>query len=200
MLQVFFSCIFSGSVENITECKVLKGWKSKLGTSRQMSVICLGVFWCFWFQNSIEKVVSLPKTPLKKLWIRLKTPLKKLTIYAIINFAKIMEGDYMLRRKIFQQLTSWKEQEDRNPLIIKGCRQCGKTFAVQEFASKNYESVIYINFIEKPEFMGVFSGSLDVDYIRQGTVLCLTYSSIPSPELYLLSKLNPVSVPYYENK
>lgn len=74
----------------------------------------------------------------------------------------------MLRRKIFQQLTSWKEQEDRNPLIIKGCRQCGKTFAVQEFASKNYESVIYINFIEKPEFMGVFSGSLDVDYMIMG--------------------------------
>ena len=74
----------------------------------------------------------------------------------------------MLRRKIIQELSAWKAQENRNPLVIKGCRQCGKTFAVQEFASKNYESVIYLNFVEKPECMGVFSGSLNVDYMIMG--------------------------------
>ena len=33
----------------------------------------------------------------------------------------------MLRRKITDQLLAWKNTPGRKPLIIKGCRQCGKT-------------------------------------------------------------------------
>ena len=51
------------------------------------------------------------------------------------------------------------------PLIIKGCRQCGKTFSVLEFAKKNYKHVVYLNFFENPDYASVFSGSLEVDNI-----------------------------------
>ncbi len=54
----------------------------------------------------------------------------------------------MLRRKIAQQLVAWKNTDDHNPLIIKGCRQCGKTFIVEHFDKQNYDNVIYINFFE----------------------------------------------------
>mgnify|MGYP002709928267 FL=1 len=56
-----------------------------------------------------------------------------------------------LRRKIEDTLMEWKERPDHKPLIIKGCRQCGKTFSVTEFARKNYEQVIYLNFFENPD-------------------------------------------------
>lgn len=36
----------------------------------------------------------------------------------------------MYKRKIEFILRQWKEQSKRKPLIIKGVRQCGKTFAV----------------------------------------------------------------------
>lgn len=51
----------------------------------------------------------------------------------------------MLKRKIDNILTEWKNNEDKNPIIIKGCRQCGKTFSVKNFAQNNYENVVYIN-------------------------------------------------------
>ena len=71
----------------------------------------------------------------------------------------------MLRRKIEQTLMEWKNAPDHKPLIIKGCRQCGKTFSVLEFAKKNYEHVVYLNFYANPQYASVFSGSLEVDHI-----------------------------------
>lgn len=50
-------------------------------------------------------------------------------------------------------------------MIIKGCRQCGKTFSVKKFAEENYENIVYLNFFENNEFLSVFSGSLEPDYI-----------------------------------
>lgn len=42
----------------------------------------------------------------------------------------------MLRRKVEQTLLTWKNTPNRKPLILKGCRQCGKTYSVLEFAKK----------------------------------------------------------------
>ena len=63
----------------------------------------------------------------------------------------------MLKRKIEKKLIAWKNTENRKPLIIKGCRQCGKTFSVLDF--------VYLNFFENPDYVAVFSGSLEVDTI-----------------------------------
>lgn len=71
----------------------------------------------------------------------------------------------MLKRKIEKQLAEWKNTPDRKPLIVKGCRQCGKTFSVLDFARKNYKHVVYLNFFENPDYASVFAGSLEVDNI-----------------------------------
>lgn len=49
--------------------------------------------------------------------------------------------------------------------MVKGCRQCGKTFSVLEFAKKNYPHVVYLNFFENPDYASVFAGSLEVDNV-----------------------------------
>lgn len=71
----------------------------------------------------------------------------------------------MLKRKIEQVLSNWKNDSNHKPLIVKGCRQCGKTFSVRNFAKSNYEHVVYLNFFEDPTYASVFQGSLDVDHI-----------------------------------
>ena len=71
----------------------------------------------------------------------------------------------MLKRKIEQALLAWKNMPRRKPLIIKGCRQCGKTFSVLDFAKKNYAHVVYLNFFENPDYTDVFEGTLDIDHI-----------------------------------
>ena len=69
----------------------------------------------------------------------------------------------MLKRKITDTLSAWKASPNRKPIILKGCRQCGKTFAAQHFAHANYQSVVYINFFENPGAKDIFAGSLNVE-------------------------------------
>lgn len=71
----------------------------------------------------------------------------------------------MLKRKIEQTLYQWKNTPNHKPLIVKGCRQCGKTFSVLDFAKKNYKHVVYLNFFENPAYASVFAESLEVDNI-----------------------------------
>lgn len=66
----------------------------------------------------------------------------------------------MLKRKIDVFLQEWKNRE-HNPLIIKGARQIGKTTSIMEFAKKNYESVIEINFVSNPKYIQIFKGGFD---------------------------------------
>lgn len=42
----------------------------------------------------------------------------------------------MLKRKIETYLTNWKRSEGRKPLVIKGIRQCGKTYIVQKLQGR----------------------------------------------------------------
>lgn len=70
-----------------------------------------------------------------------------------------------LRRKVDDVLAAWKANEDRKPLIIKGSRQVGKTESITRFANANYESVIYINFVEEPKYKMITSDGYSVDAI-----------------------------------
>lgn len=65
------------------------------------------------------------------------------------------------RRKIEATLQEWKRKENHNPIVIKGVRQCGKTFSVKSFAEKNYKHVVYIDFHEQKEHKAFFAGALD---------------------------------------
>lgn len=69
----------------------------------------------------------------------------------------------MLKRKIEKTLLNWFNTENRNPLILKGCRQCGKTFSVLRFAQQHYKHVVYLNFFENSDYKTIFEGSLKVD-------------------------------------
>lgn len=69
----------------------------------------------------------------------------------------------MLKRKIESALLDWKNTPNRSPLIIKGCRQCGKTYSVRDFAKKHYKHEVYLNFFKNPSYISIFEGSLETD-------------------------------------
>ena len=71
----------------------------------------------------------------------------------------------MLRRKIQDTLLQWKKTPGHKPLVIKGCRQCGKTFSVREFAKKYYKHEVYLNFLQDSSYASIFSGSLEVSHL-----------------------------------
>ncbi len=71
----------------------------------------------------------------------------------------------VLKRKIEQQMREWKNSPYKRPLIIKGPRQCGKTYSVLKFAHENYKHVVYLNFFESPKYTQAFAGALTMDEI-----------------------------------
>ena len=70
-----------------------------------------------------------------------------------------------LKRKVDAFLCAWKADPERKPLIIKGCRQVGKTESVKQFAEKNYESVIEINFIRDEKYKGILADGYEASAI-----------------------------------
>ena len=63
-----------------------------------------------------------------------------------------MANDY-LRRKIDAFLLDWKNNPERKPLIVKGCRQIGKTESIRHFAKNaGYKSFIEINFVKEEKY------------------------------------------------
>lgn len=77
----------------------------------------------------------------------------------------------LLRRKIDQYLTEWKNQEGRLPLIVKGARQVGKTASIMQFASGNYKNVIAINFVLQQKYKAIFDEGYEVDDIIRNITL-----------------------------
>ena len=71
----------------------------------------------------------------------------------------------MLKRKIETRLLEWKNTPVKKPLVIKGIRQCGKTYIAKDFARKNYRSVVYMNFTLEPDKITAFTGNKDVETI-----------------------------------
>ena len=69
----------------------------------------------------------------------------------------------MLKRKIEDVLLTWKQEENHKPIVIKGCRQCGKTFSVMKFAHEKYQHVVYLNFMLNSDYALAFEGSKVVD-------------------------------------
>lgn len=97
----------------------------------------------------------------------------------------------MLKRKIEQQLLQWKNTLNHNPLIIKGCRQCGKTFIVESFGQKYYKHVVYLNFFENTEYKEIFNGSLSVDNITMliTALLGTKANFVPHETLIILDEI-----------
>lgn len=64
-------------------------------------------------------------------------------------------------RKVMLELKKWKEKKDRLPLILKGARQVGKTWILQEFAKKYFDDVLYVNFENAGSISSIFDGSIE---------------------------------------
>ena len=100
----------------------------------------------------------------------------------------------MLRRKIEEVLIKWKNTPNHKPLIIKGCRQCGKTFSVNAFAKEHYTHVVYLNFFEHPDFKLAFEGSKQVDSLIMNLTALLPNSNfIPGQTCIILDEIQECS-------
>lgn len=97
----------------------------------------------------------------------------------------------MLPRKIYDKLLAWKNSAGKkDAVLLRGVRQCGKTYIVREFGKREYKNFIEINFIERPDMQAVFSGNLDVDSMVQQIKLSMPGCQfIPGETLLFLDEI-----------
>lgn len=68
-------------------------------------------------------------------------------------------------REGINTLKKWKEDKFRKPLILRGARQVGKTWLLQEFGRTSYTKFVYINFEETPALQTVFANDFNIERI-----------------------------------
>ncbi len=66
-----------------------------------------------------------------------------------------------MKRAIFARLLDWKEHSARKPLILRGVRQCGKTYILKQFAEQEFPTYHYFNFEKQHALAGFFERNLD---------------------------------------
>lgn len=70
-----------------------------------------------------------------------------------------------MERTLIYKLVEWKNKSTRKPLILKGVRQCGKTYLLKEFGKRYYEDTAYFNFEETEALKAVFEKDYDTKRI-----------------------------------
>lgn len=70
-----------------------------------------------------------------------------------------------MERTLIGDLVEWKNKPSRKPLILKGVRQCGKTYLLKDFGKRYYEETAYFNFEETEALKSVFEKDYDTKRI-----------------------------------
>ena len=93
-------------------------------------------------------------------------------------------------RKDYEKLLKWKNKTSRKPLLVLGVRQCGKTYLVKEFGSKEFENMAYINFDGNKGLQSIFDYDFDINRIIDeiGSVV-LNKKIIPGKTLLFLDEI-----------
>lgn len=75
-------------------------------------------------------------------------------------------SEKIFKRKIYEQMLRWKKESDgRTALLIKGARRIGKSTIAEEFARKEYETYIIIDFsIADEAVKELFTHISDLNY------------------------------------
>ncbi|MCE5223572.1 ATP-binding protein [bacterium] len=72
-----------------------------------------------------------------------------------------------MQRDIEDKLIAWMKAKSRKPLIIRGARQVGKTYTIQEFGKKHFTNLVTIDFERNRSVHKAFQKDLDPKKILQ---------------------------------
>jgi len=78
-----------------------------------------------------------------------------------------MAEQRIFKRKIYDRMLQWKQERDgKTALLVKGARRIGKSTIVEEFAQREYDSYMLIDFATaSQEVKALFNDLMDLNYI-----------------------------------
>ena len=70
-----------------------------------------------------------------------------------------------MKRDVYKQLLEWKNSKRRIPIILRGARQVGKTYLLEEFAKNEYHNHVYLNFEDDSTLDAFFTRRFEIEKI-----------------------------------
>lgn len=93
-----------------------------------------------------------------------------------------------IKRKIDSELSAWKKEKERKPLLIRGARQVGKSFSVRNLG-KSFEHYLELNFEKDERLISVFERGNDVKQLCSTLALMYNTPVIAGKTLLFLDEI-----------
>lgn len=97
-----------------------------------------------------------------------------------------------MERLVLQTLKEWKESKDRKPLIINGARQVGKTWALREFARREYKKEAYVVCRKNEIVEQIFKKDFNVERILMSLRAVTHVDITPGDTLIILDEVQEI--------
>ncbi len=94
-----------------------------------------------------------------------------------------------MKREAIRKLEAWKEKTGRQPLLLMGARQVGKTWLMREFGRQNYREVAYVSFDNSELMRRAFEQDLDVERLLAAIRLHTGCRVEPGKTLIILDEI-----------
>jgi predicted AAA+ superfamily ATPase len=94
-----------------------------------------------------------------------------------------------VKRFIDMQLRGWNQSPRRKPLIVRGARQVGKTWSVEQFGRAEFKSLVKIDFEKRPTLKPLFDGDLAATGLLEQLELATGQSIRPPDTLLFLDEI-----------
>lgn len=94
-----------------------------------------------------------------------------------------------IERDIIESFKQWKDAPDRKPILLKGARQIGKTWAMETFGSECFDYCVKFDFDRQPELKEVFRTSKSPDRLIKDLALYCEQPILPEKTLMIFDEI-----------
>ena len=94
-----------------------------------------------------------------------------------------------MQRNVTKKLLAWKDSQRRKPLIVRGARQIGKTWSIEQFGQNHYSALHKIDFEKRRDVHAVFDGNLDPKKLIAELEILLNQKIDPNNELLFFDEI-----------
>ena len=94
-----------------------------------------------------------------------------------------------MERLILDRLADWKQDPHHKPLLLRGARQVGKTWALMEFGRRTYENLAYFNLDLNTEYHQFFQTTKDPRRIIENLTAASAQPIFPGKTLIVFDEI-----------
>ena len=94
-----------------------------------------------------------------------------------------------MKRDLYDKLLQWKDNPHRKPLVVKGARQVGKTYLIEEFAKEEFDSCVILNCDKDPRIKDVFENGFRTDRIISDLEILGEKKIVPGKTLLFIDEV-----------